>query len=52
MFFKGQYRNIFVKYGNSDIFGKKYIRQRQRVDFKYLINSLGWLQSYQSIVIF
>ena len=23
MFFKGQYRNIFVKYRNSDIFGKK-----------------------------
>ena len=32
--------------------GKKYIRQRQHVDFKYLINSFGWLQSYQSIVIF
>ena len=32
--------------------GKRDIRQRKHVDFKCLINSFGWLQSYQSIVIF
>ena len=31
MFFKGQYRSIFVKYRNSDIFGKKSISDRDNM---------------------